>query len=95
MERGLEELDEVETLVDGEVRVEEPVEVERLVDEEVLMEKLVEVKRLVNGEVRLEELDVEDVILEELVEDVLARTDAARAVTVKMEGKNMMRNARW
>ena len=78
MERGLEELDEVETLVDGEVRVEEPVEVERLVDEEV----------------RLEELDVEDVILEELVEDVLARTDAARAVTVKMEGKNMMRNAR-
>lgn len=74
----MEEPDEVETLVGGEVRVEE----------------LVEVERLVNGEVRVEELDVEDVILEELVEDVLARTDAARAVTVKMEWKNMMRNAR-
>jgi hypothetical protein len=90
---------EVETEIESGIEVvesglEELEEVERLVEEEVRVEELVEEKRLVDDEVRLEELDVEDAILDELVEDVLARTNAARAANVRMEVKNMMKNAR-
>jgi hypothetical protein len=94
LEEGLAEIE-----VDAEVTetlLEESVEEESLVDENVLLEELagedVILEEVVEKDVRLDELAVEDVILEDLVEDDWAKADAARAATVRIEGRNMMRH---